>query len=216
MVGSKVMALVSRYSMLADKTHLSPSSHSIGTPRKTASVNYYKIFRVIQRSDQKLGPLWAVTLVSLNQTSPSPSIDSIATPRKIASVNCCKTFRAIQRSDQKLLFFWVVTLLSPDKTSPSPSIDSIATPKKTASGNTCKNLSAIQRWDQKLWSFWADTQFHPTRYPRHKVAIPYLPQGKQPLETPVNIWARSNGRIKSSSHFEPILKFNRPHIVVSE
>jgi hypothetical protein len=84
--------------------------------------------------------------------------------------------------------------------------DSIAPPTKTASGNPCKNLSAIQRSEQKLWPFWADTQVRPTRHPRHRVAISYQTQGKQPLETAVKFWERSNSRIKRYGPFEPILK----------
>jgi len=87
---------------------------------------------------------------------------------------------------------------------------------KTASRNPSKNLSAIQRLDQKLWPFWLDTEVRPTRHPRHRVAIPYLPHEKQPLETHVKIWARSNGRTKSYVPFKLILKFDRPHILVSE
>jgi hypothetical protein len=40
MVGSKVIALLSRYSSVGDQTSLSPSSHSIATPRKTASEKF--------------------------------------------------------------------------------------------------------------------------------------------------------------------------------
>jgi len=84
--------------------------------------------------------------------------------------------------------------------------DSIAYPMKIASGNPCKNLSAIQRSEQKLWPFWADTQVRPTRHPRHRVAISYQTQGKQPLETAVKFWERSNSRIKRYGPLEPILK----------
>jgi hypothetical protein len=95
---------------------------------------------------------------------------------------------------------------SPDQTSSSLSSHSIAIPMKLASGNPFKSLSTIQRSGQKLLPFWADTQVRPTRHPRHRVAIPQLPQAKHPLETPVRIWARSNCRIKSYDPFELILK----------
>jgi hypothetical protein len=85
---------------------------------------------------------------------------------------------------------------STDHTSSSPSSHSIGTPMKTASRNPSKNLSTIQRSDQKLRPFWPDTEVRPTRHPHHRVAIPYLPHGKQPLETHVKIWERSNGRTK--------------------
>jgi hypothetical protein len=39
-------------------------------------------------------------------------------------------------------------------------------------------LSAIQWSDQNLWPFSDDTQVRATRHPRHRVAIPSLPQGK--------------------------------------
>jgi hypothetical protein len=93
-----------------------------------------------------------------------------------------------------------------DQTSSSPSRHSVDTPRKKGSGNPCKNLSATLRSDQKLSPLWADTQCWPTRRTRHLEAIPYLPQGKQPLEIPVKIWERSNGRIKSYGPFDSILK----------
>jgi hypothetical protein len=54
MVGSKVMALLTRYSSLADKTSPSPSTISTATPRKMAAGNSSKNLSVIQRSNQKL------------------------------------------------------------------------------------------------------------------------------------------------------------------
>jgi hypothetical protein len=39
---------------------------------------------------------------------------------------------------------------------------------------------------------------------------------KTAFGTPVNIWAQSNGRIKSYGPFEPILKFDRQDILVIE
>jgi hypothetical protein len=56
-VGSKVMAILTRYSFLTDQTSLLPSNDLIETPRKTASTNSCKNLRAIQRSDQKLCPL---------------------------------------------------------------------------------------------------------------------------------------------------------------
>jgi hypothetical protein len=45
----------------------------------------------------------------------------------------------------------------------------------------------------------------------HSIATPR----KQPPKTPVKIWARSNGWIKSYGLFELILKFARPDILVT-
>ena len=49
-----LLTFLSQYSILADKTYPSPSSHSIATPRKTPSRNPSKNLTAIQRSDQKL------------------------------------------------------------------------------------------------------------------------------------------------------------------
>jgi hypothetical protein len=49
----KVMAILTRYSRLADHISTSPSSDYIETPRKTASGNSCKNLRAIQRSDRK-------------------------------------------------------------------------------------------------------------------------------------------------------------------
>jgi len=150
------MALVSRYSVLADKTYPSPSSHYIATPSKTESRNPFKNLRAIQRSYQKLWPSWADT------QGWRPDI---------------------------LVTQWFYSL-----------------PNENSLWKPCKNLSAIPRSDKKLWPFSADTVVWSTSHPRHRVGIPYLPHGKQPLETPVKIQAWSNGRIKCYDPFEPIHK----------
>jgi hypothetical protein len=53
-IGSKVMAILTRYSSLAGHTTSSPSSDSKATPRKTAYGNLSKNLKAIQWSDQKL------------------------------------------------------------------------------------------------------------------------------------------------------------------
>jgi len=63
MVGSKVMALLTRYSCVADQTSSLLSSASIATAKKTASKKLCKILSGIQRANQKLWPFGAVTLV---------------------------------------------------------------------------------------------------------------------------------------------------------
>jgi len=138
MVGSKVMALLSRYSSLIDLTSSSLNSNSIATPRKMTSGNYCKHLNAIQWSDQKLWPFWAVILVWPDQTSLSPSSDSIVTQRKIAFRNSYKTISAIQQSYKKLWPFLAIMLVWPDQTSLSLISDSIATPRKTTSGNSSK------------------------------------------------------------------------------
>jgi hypothetical protein len=50
------MALLSRYSSLADQTSSSPSIDSIATARKQASAKSFENSRSIQRVDQKLRP----------------------------------------------------------------------------------------------------------------------------------------------------------------
>jgi hypothetical protein len=56
MIGSKFMALLSRYSSLADQTSSLPSIDSIATARKQASAKSFENSRSIQRVDQKLRP----------------------------------------------------------------------------------------------------------------------------------------------------------------
>jgi hypothetical protein len=99
-----------------------------------------------------------------------------------------------------------------NQTSSSPNRHFVYTPRKTVSGNLCKNLSTIQQSDQKLWPFSADTLVRSNRHPRHRVGILYIPQGKQSLETPIKIWARSNSRIKSYGPCEPILNAGRQDV----
>jgi hypothetical protein len=55
-VGSKVMAILTRYSSLADETSSSPSCDSIATPRKTASRKLSKNSSAIQWWDKTLWP----------------------------------------------------------------------------------------------------------------------------------------------------------------
>jgi hypothetical protein len=62
-VGSKVMAFLTRYSSLGDKTSSSPNWDSISTPRKIASGNSCKNLSAIQWSDRKLWPFWPVSQV---------------------------------------------------------------------------------------------------------------------------------------------------------
>jgi len=116
-------------------TFTSRSRDSTGTTRKTASGNYCKSLRAIQRSDQKLWPFSAFILVWRDMTSSSSSGDSIGTIRKTASANYCQTLRAIQRSDQKLWSFSPVISVWLHKASSSTSKDSIGTLGKTAFGN---------------------------------------------------------------------------------
>jgi len=54
-----------------------------------------------------------------------------------------------------------------------------------------------------------------TGHPRHQVAILYLPKGKHPPETPLNILAGSNGRIKCYGPFEPILHAGQQDVPVT-
>jgi hypothetical protein len=103
-----------------------------------------------------------------------------------------------------------------EQTSSSPSSHSIAIPRKTSYGNSCKKLSAIQRSDKKLWPFWPVTQVWQSRPPCHRVTIPQKIHEKWPTETREKIWARSNSRIKSYCHFDPLLNFGRPDLLVTE
>jgi hypothetical protein len=84
-----------------------------------------------------------------------------------------------------------------------------ATPRKTAYGKSSKTLSAIQLTDQKLWTFSAGTMVASEVRPERKSSAwsrdsPQL-QGKQPTDTPLNIWERFNGRIKSDGSFQLVL-----------
>jgi hypothetical protein len=77
-------------------TSSSTSRDSIGTTRKTASGNYCKTLRAIQRLNQKLWPFSAVIQVLRDNTSSSTSKDSIGTTMKTASENYCKNFERDQ------------------------------------------------------------------------------------------------------------------------
>jgi hypothetical protein len=122
---------------------------------------------------------------STDQTSSSPSSHSISNPGKIASRNRSKNLSTSNGRIKSYGPFEPILKVG-DQTSSSLS-DCIAYPTKTASGNPCKNLSAIPLSDQKLWPFSADTLVRSTRHTRHRVGIPYIPHGKQPLENPVKI-----------------------------
>jgi hypothetical protein len=159
--------------------------------------NSCKKLGVIQRSDQKLRRFWAVMLVWLDETCSSSSSDSIATTRKTTSGNNCKNLSTIQLSDQNLDAFLLITLVWHDRTFASQSRDSIATTTKMAYRNSCKNPGVIHRSDQNLRRIWAIMLVRLDETSSYRVAIPFLPQGKQLPETTVKIWARSHGRIKT-------------------
>jgi hypothetical protein len=101
----------------------------------------------------------------------------------------------------------------PDKTFGASSTDFSATLRKRAFENCCKNLSTIQRRDQKLWTFWPGTLVWmvvwPDETPSASSSDILSTVGKIPLQTPVKIWAWSNGRIKSYGPLEPVLWFGR-------
>jgi len=139
-----------------------------------------------------------------DKTSFSLNSDSTGTPMKTASGNRNKILRAIKRSNQKLWPFWADTQCWRPDILITQRFHSL--PNKNSLWKPYKNLSAIPRSDKKLWHFSADTLVWSTSHPRHRVGIPYLPHGKQPLETPVKIQTWSNGRIKCYGPFEPILK----------
>jgi hypothetical protein len=130
-------------------------------------------------------------------TCSSSSSDSIATTRKTASGNNCKNLGTIQLSDQNLVPFLVVTLVWRDRTFASQSRDCIATTRKMAYTNSCKNSGVIHRSDKTLRRFWAVMLIRLDETSSYRVAIPFLPQGKQLPETTVKIWARSHGQIKT-------------------
>jgi len=130
------MALSNLYLVWSDETSASPSFDSTSNPWKPASGNSSAILRVIQRSDQKLGPFRTGTLVWSDETSASPSGVSTSTPRKTASGNSSIILRVIQRLDQKLWCFRIGNLVWSDETSASPSSDSTSTSRKTESWNS--------------------------------------------------------------------------------
>jgi len=140
-----------------------------------------------------------------DESCSSPSSDSIATTSKIASGIYCKNLSTIQRSDETLEPFWAVTLVWRDRTFASQRRDFIATKRKKASRNSCKNLSTIQRSDKKLRRFWAVTVVWHDETCSSPSSDSMLQQGKQPPETTVKIWARSNDQIKHYSPFELLL-----------
>jgi hypothetical protein len=84
-----------------------------------------------------------------------------------------------------------------------------ATLRKTAYRKSSKTLSAIQWTDQKLWTFLAGTMVSSEVRPERKSSAwsrdsPQL-QGKQPTDTPLNIWEGFNDRIKSDRSFQLVL-----------
>ena len=183
---------------------------------KTAAKNSCKNFERDQTVGSKFTALLRRYSSLADQTSSSPSSDSKTTKRNTASGNSCKNLKAIQR-------FWskVMTLLTrysrlADQTSSSSNRESKATLRKTASRNSCRYFSAMQRSFQKLWLFWLVSQVLPTRPPRHLVAIPQQPHWKQPPQTLVKIWARSNGRNKIYGYFGTLPKSSRPDLLFTK
>ena len=74
-------------------------------------------------------------------------------------------------------------------------------------------MGAIQQSDHKLWTFSAsildESVVGPERTSLAWSRKSMLLQGKQPMETPLKICARSNGRIKSYGPIEPVLLSRR-------
>jgi len=139
MVGSKVMAILTRYSILTDQTSSSPSNDSIETPRKTASTNSCNNLSAIQRSDQKLCQLlksgWIDLVVTEYRLHRNPKENG---HRKLVQI-----FKRDTMVGSKVMAILTRYSILTDQTSSSPSNDLIETPRKTASKNSCKNLSAI-------------------------------------------------------------------------
>jgi hypothetical protein len=154
---------------------------------------------------KQLWPFRTITIVWRGQTVASLSSDSRSNPRKLSSKNSCKSLIEIQRSDPKLWPFRTVNLVWRDQTSSSPSIDSTSTPWKRASGNSCKILIAITVRSNVMALFKPLIWSSATRPRPHRESIPHPLLGKQPPKTPVKVWSRSNGRIKSYGCFEPFL-----------
>jgi hypothetical protein len=114
MVTSKVMAILTRYSSLADDTSSSPSCDSIATPRKRGFGKSWKNMSAIHGRIESYSHFDSL----LKCGRPDllvPSCDSIATPRKMASRKSCKNLSAIQRSDRKFWPFWPVTQVWPTR-----------------------------------------------------------------------------------------------------
>jgi len=142
-IGSKVMAILTRYSSLADKTASSPCSHYIETPRKPTSGNSCKTLRVIQRSDRKSG--WPDLLVY--------ELRFHSNPKENGLWKLMQKFKRDPTVGSKVMA--ILTLYSSivDQTSSSPSWDSTSTQRKTTLGNSWKNFRAIQWSNRKLWPF---------------------------------------------------------------
>jgi hypothetical protein len=135
------MAFLSRYWSSTDQTSSSPSSHSISTPRETASGNPYKNLSVIQRSYKMLWPFWADTQGCRPDILLTEQLPQRKQPLETTVKICARSNGQI-----KSYGHFESMLKVGDQTSLSLS-DSMAYLMKTASGNPCKNLSAIQRSD---------------------------------------------------------------------
>ena len=105
----------------------------------------------------------------------------------------------------KVLPFRAVTLAWRDQTSSSPSIDSTSTPWKRASGNFIKSLIAIQRSDQKFLPFRTVTLAWRDQTSSSQSIDSTSTPWKRASRNSIKISSRSNGRIKSYGHFEPLL-----------
>jgi len=146
------MALLRRYSSVANQTSSSPSSDSKATISKTASGNSCKNLNAIQRLDQKLWPFWPVT-----QGWPTRHPRHlVGNPKQTLGKRPLETrVDILPRSKGHTTSYSPFTRFSglADWTSSSSSSDSSINPIKTASKNSSKNLSAIKQPDQNLWLF---------------------------------------------------------------
>jgi len=152
------MALLRRYTSLADQTSSSPSSDSKATIRKTASGNSCKNLNEIQRLDKTLWPIWRVT-----QGWPTrPPRHLVGNPKQPYGKQPLETrVYNLARSNGHTKSYGHFDLFLRScrlDLFASPSSDSSTTPMKTASKNSCKNLSVIKPSDQNLWLFWDATQ----------------------------------------------------------
>jgi hypothetical protein len=100
MVWSKVMAILTRFSSLADQTSMSSSSDYIETPRKTAFENSWKKFEGDTTVGSKVMAILTRYARLADQTSSSMSSDSKATRRKMASEKSCKNLSVIHWLDR--------------------------------------------------------------------------------------------------------------------
>ena len=100
MVWSKVMAILTRFSSLADQTSTSSSSDYIETPRKTAFENSWKKFEGDTTVGSKVMAILTRYARLADLTSSSMSSDSKATRSTMASRKSCKTLSVIQWSDR--------------------------------------------------------------------------------------------------------------------